>query len=30
MLIEYDGSKGVHNPKFVRDVLLATVKAMSQ
>lgn len=30
MLVTYDGSKGVHNPKFVRDVLLATVKAMSQ
>lgn len=30
MLVTYDGSMGVHNPKFVRDVLLTTIKAMAQ
>lgn len=30
VLVEYDGSTGVHNPKFVRDVLLTTIRAMSQ
>lgn len=28
MLVEYDKSMGVHNPSFVRDVLLTTIKAM--
>jgi hypothetical protein len=30
MLVVYDGSMGVHNPKFVRDVLLTTIRAMAQ
>ena len=30
MLVVYDGSMGVHNPSFVRNALLATIRAMSQ
>jgi len=28
LLIEHDGSLGVHNPSFARDVLLATLRAL--
>lgn len=28
LMMEYDGSKGVHNPSFVRDMVLATLKAL--
>lgn len=28
LLIKYDGTRGVHNPTFTRDVLLATLKAL--
>lgn len=28
LLFEYDGSKGVHNPGFARDVLMATISAL--
>jgi hypothetical protein len=28
LMIEYDGSKGVHNPPFVREMVLATLKAL--
>lgn len=30
LLFEYDGSKGVHNPKFARNVLIATINAISK
>ena len=30
LLFDYDGSKGVHNPKFTRNVLLATINAVSK
>jgi len=28
LLIQNDGSKGIHNPTYVRQVLLATLKAL--
>jgi hypothetical protein len=28
LLIKYDGSLGVHNPSFARDVLTATLNAL--
>jgi hypothetical protein len=28
LLIEHDGSLGVHNPSFARDVLTATLNAL--
>ena len=30
LLFWYDGSKGVHNPRFTRNVLIATIDAMSK
>jgi cytochrome c553 len=30
LLFTYDGSKGVHNPRFARNVLTATIKEMSK
>lgn len=30
LLFEYDGSKGVHNPSFTRNVLISTINAMSK
>jgi len=30
LLFEYDGSKGVHNPSFTRNVLIATINAISK
>jgi hypothetical protein len=30
LLVWYDGSKGVHNPRFTRNVLLATISGMSK
>ena len=30
LLFTYDGSKGVHNPRFTRNVLLATIGAISK
>lgn len=30
LLFEYDGSKGVHNPRFARNVLIATINEMSK
>jgi hypothetical protein len=30
LLLEYDGSKGVHNPRFTRNVLIATINAISK
>jgi len=30
LLFEYDGSKGVHNPAFTRNVLIATINAISK
>jgi len=30
LLFTYDGSKGVHNPKFARNVLAATINEMSK
>lgn len=30
LLFEYDGSKGVHNPRFARNVLIATTDAISK
>ncbi len=30
LLFDYDGSKGVHNPKFTRNVLIATINAVSK
>lgn len=30
LLFTYDGSKGVHNPRFARNVLLATIGAISK
>jgi hypothetical protein len=30
LLFQYDGSKGVHNPRFARNVLLTTIEAMSK
>ena len=30
LLIEYDSSKGVHNPTFARNVLIATINAISK
>ncbi|MGD0236780.1 MAG: cytochrome c3 family protein [Syntrophorhabdales bacterium] len=30
LLFTYDGSKGVHNPRFTRNVLLATLNAVSK
>jgi len=29
-LIENDGSKGVHNPTFARNVLITTIDAISK
>jgi len=28
LLFDYDGSKGVHNPRFTRNVLIATINAV--
>jgi hypothetical protein len=30
LLFEYDGSKGVHNPSFTRNVLIATINVISK
>ncbi len=30
LLFTYDGSKGVHNPRFTRNVLMATINEMSK
>jgi len=30
LLVEYDGSKGVHNPSFTRNVLTATISTLSK
>lgn len=30
LLIWYDGSKGVHNPRFTRNVLVSTLEALSK
>jgi hypothetical protein len=30
LLFWYDGSKGVHNPRFTRNVLIATINEMSK
>lgn len=30
LLFEYDGSKGIHNPKFTRNVLLTTINEVSK
>ena len=30
LLSWYDGSKGVHNPRFTRNVLIATINEMSK
>jgi cytochrome c553 len=30
LLIWYDGSKGVHNPRFTRNVLISTIEAISK
>jgi cytochrome c553 len=30
LLFEYDGSKGVHNPRFARNVLVATITSISK
>ncbi len=30
LLFDYDGSKGVHNPRFARSVLIATINAVSK
>jgi len=30
LLFDYDGSKGVHNPRFTRNVLIATINAVSK
>ena len=30
LLFTYDGSKGVHNPRFTRSVLIATINALSK
>jgi hypothetical protein len=30
LLFWYDGSKGVHNPRFARNVLIATINEMSK
>jgi cytochrome c553 len=30
LLFTYDGSKGVHNPRFTRNVLIATINEMSK
>lgn len=30
LLIWYDGSKGVHNPRFTRNVLISTLEALSK
>jgi hypothetical protein len=30
LLIEYDGSKGAHNPTFARNVLITTINAISK
>jgi mono/diheme cytochrome c family protein len=30
LLFEYDGSKGVHNPSFTRNVLLTTISSISK
>ena len=30
LLFEYDGSKGVHNPTFTRNVLITTINAISK
>jgi hypothetical protein len=30
LLFQYDGSKGVHNPRFARSVMLATIDAISK
>ena len=30
LLFEYDGSKGIHNPTFTRNVLNTTIKTISK
>lgn len=30
LLFQYDGSKGIHNPRFARNVILTTLEAMSK
>jgi len=30
LLIQYDGSKGIHNPRFARNVLITTIDAISK
>jgi hypothetical protein len=30
LLFWYDGSKGIHNPRFTRNVLIATINEMSK